>query len=206
MNQQPNFSGEKDRPAYVRFERRAIEDRMASLQAGHYVAKDEDFAIITPVGSKDEVVKIAGEWLQQTKQQVREGRMNPAFAEQYQRLYEAWKRGEEAPPNGTAIKDWQVLSPAQRATVLAANVRTVEDLAAANGEALTRIGMGANQLKQKAETWLKAAKDVGVVVQANTALQAENERLKASVADLSAKNAALASQLQALKGKAPAEA
>ena len=40
------------RPPYVQFEMRAVEDRQASIDAGHYVAKDVAYAIITPAGSR----------------------------------------------------------------------------------------------------------------------------------------------------------
>lgn len=194
----------KERPAYVRFERKPLEDRAASLAAGQYRTKDVDMVIITPVGTKDEVEKVVADWLAQSKQQVQEGRLSPEFGEHYAKAYEAWKRGEEIPLDGTPIKTWPVISPAQRQNCIAANVRTVEDLATANGEALTRIGMGGQELRQKAETWLKASSSVGVVVQANAALNARVAGLEAQVKNLQDRNDALVKQLQAADIKVPA--
>jgi FtsZ-binding cell division protein ZapB len=198
-------AAQKERPAYVRFERQAREDRAASLIAGHFVAVDADFVLITPVGSKDEVVKPVDEWLKQIKTQVREGRMPSEHEIHYVRIYEAWKKGEELPVDGTPIKGWPVLSPAQQTVVLAANVRTVEDLAQANGEALTRIGMQSREIKAKAEHWLKASKDVGVVVQEIAALRVENERLKTDKDEQQKKLDALVARVKALEAK-PVEA
>lgn len=202
---QPNLAGQKERPAYVRFEKQAIEDRAAGLVQGHYVPKDIDFVLITPVGSKDEVVKPVLEWLAQLKEHVRQGRMPSEHEVHYTRVYEAWKKGEELPLSGTPIKGWPVLSPAQQACVIAANVRTVEDLAVANGEALTRIGMQARELKSKAENWMKASKEVGVVVQEIAALKVENERLKTEKDEQQKKIDALAARVKAVEGK-PVEA
>lgn len=187
----------KDRPAYVRFERRPIEDRAASEAKGSHVSKDVDFAVVTPVGTKDEIIKLVSDWMPDLKQKVKEGRLPAQHEEFYVRSYEAWKKNEELPVEGTAIKGWQVISPAQQANILAANVRTVEDLAQASGEALGRIGMGGIELKQKAEAWLKASKDVGVVVQANAALTARCANLEAQVKSLEARNAALVEQVKA---------
>lgn len=187
----------KERPAYIRFERRAIEDRTASVAAGHYVGKDVDFAIVTPVGTKDEIPKLMSDWLPDLKQKVKEGRLPASHEEFYVRAYEAWKKGEEMPLEGTPIKGWQVISPAQQQNCITANIRTVEDLATANGEALTRIGMGGQELRQKAETWLKAAASLGTVVQINAALTAEIANLKVTVESLAKRNEALAQQLKA---------
>lgn len=191
----------KERPAYVRFERKAVEDRTASVLKGSAVMKDVDYAIITPVGTKDEIPRVVSEWLPHLTQQVKEMRLPPDHEQHYRHAYERWKAGEELPLAGTPIKGWQVLSPSAQANVIAANIRTVEDLAAANGEATARIGMGAVEMKQKAENWLRASKDIGTVVQLNAALSSENERLKAAVVALEAKNNELAVKLQAATGQ-----
>lgn len=189
----------KDRPAYVRFERKPVEDRQASVNAGHSVSRDIDYAIVTPVGTKDEIPKLMSDWIPELKQKVKEGRLPASHEEFYIKAYEAWKKGEEAPVDGTPIKDWPVLSPAQRTNCLTANIRTVEDLAVASGEALTRIGMGGQEMKQKAEAWLKASSSIGIVVQENTALKIKAATLEQSVRDLQEKNEKLAQALQAAK-------
>lgn len=192
---------EKDRPAYIRFERRAVEDRAASEREGHFVSKDVDFAIVTPVGTKDEIPRNMAEWIPHLKQQVREGRLPASHEEHYIKCYEAFKKGEDLPTTGTPIKGWPVLSPAQQTNCIAANVRTVEDLAILNGEGAQRIGMGAQEMKSKAEAWLKASKDIGLVVQSNAVLLGENARLKATVESLTAKNNELAAKLQMATGQ-----
>lgn len=169
------------RPPYVQFELRAVEDRAASQDAGHYVAKDVAYAIITPAGSRDRIEKIAEEWLRDMGEQVRQERLPIEWHRHYQTIYAAWKEGREAPETGTSIRQWPVVSPAQVELLINLRIRTVEDLAAANEEAIARMGMGGRALKQKAVDWLASASGIGKNVEVTAALRAENETLKLEI-------------------------
>lgn len=195
----------ENRPSYVRFETQTIEDRAATLANGNYTEKNVDMVIITPIGSKDEIPMFVADWLTQLETHVREERIPRKWRDQYKEAYEAWKKGQEIPLNGTPIKGWSLLSPAQQNNIIAANIRTVEDLATANGEALQRIGMGGQELKQRAEAWLKAAAGAGVLVQENTLLRAKVKQLEHDNAGLLARNQELAGELASLRNavKAP---
>jgi len=174
----------QERPPYVIFERKPVEDRNASISQGRYMTRDVDFAIITPIGSKDRIPKQVDDWFKELEVMVREERMPAAWLEQWKQAYAAWRRGEELPVNGTPIKGWQMLSPAQQSNVISANILTVEDLAQATAEATQRIGMGALELKEKATSWLKASSGPGVLASENAALKGENARLKGQVKGL----------------------
>src|SRR5947208_15336700 len=100
----------KERPAYVRFEKRPIEDRDASIKAGHWVGRDIVYALVTPPGTKDVVVVEAEEWIKRLEREEAEGRIPPQFVDAYKRAFEKYKKGEETPPEGTPIKDWPQLS------------------------------------------------------------------------------------------------
>jgi hypothetical protein len=177
----------EERPAYVRFERVPIEDKQASLKAGHYVAKDVDFALITPPYSKDVYKTKVTQWFVNMDQDVQNGRLRQEWADQYKKSYEHWKNGQEIPLNGTAIKGWGVISPAQQEILLKMNVLTVEDLAGINDEGLRRIGMGSMDWKNKAVAWLAQLKDKGPLTQEVAALKSENVLLKTTVDSLTAK-------------------
>lgn len=180
----------KDRPAYVRFEKRVIEDRDASIKAGHFVGKDVVYALITPPGSKDVIVREVESkkdstgritetgWLDSLDQAVTEGRIPDQYAENYRRAYEKYKKGEEIPLNGTPIKGWPPLSPAQQTNLIAMNVFTVEDLAALNEEGKSRMGMGIVELQRKAQHWLAESQSIGAAVARLTALETEHNDLK----------------------------
>jgi hypothetical protein len=185
------------RPPYVSFEVRPVEDRAASIEAGHYKTRDEDFAIITPQGSKDRTERVAREWFVQMEEQVQQQRMPAEWFRQFKGAFEMWKAGKELPLNGTPILTWPVLSPSQVRSCIDAQVRTVEDLAAANEETIARIGMGGRSLKDKAIAWLDTAKGSGKVTE-------EMAALRASLADANARNDKLQEQLTALAAQVAA--
>lgn len=168
----------------VRFERKAVEDRAASLAAGRAVMRDEDYAIITPPYSKDEVVKGADQFIEDTKRKAAMGIILPEQADRFVHQYDAWKNGQELPLVGTPIRGWPVLTPAQQENLIKVNIPTVEYLAEANDEGLRNIGMGALELKRKAIAWLAQAQDKGPLTQQMAAIQGENDMLKISVATL----------------------
>lgn len=186
----------EERPAYVRFERRPMEDKAASIREGRYVAKDVDFALVTPPYSKDCVEYKVEQWLINMDRNVRAGRIPEKWADQWKASYNSWKNGQEMPLSGTPIKGWGVLSPAQQQTLIAMNCLTVEDLAGINDEGLRRIGMGAIELRDKAKNWLASMKDHGAVTVQLAAMEQENRNLAATVE-------ALKAQVEALKNMIP---
>jgi len=188
----------EDRPAYVRFERRPVEDAAATLKAGRSVCKDVDYALVTPPYSKDCVEYKVKTWLENMDHNIRRKRIPAEWAKQWKEQYKQWQEGNEAPVNGTDIKNWSVLSPAQVQNLLSAGCRTVEDLAQANDQAIRSIGMGANDLKRKAVTYLQAATDHGPVVMQNAQLERENSELKGTIASMKAQLDALSGQVHAL--------
>ncbi|MCK9622144.1 MAG: hypothetical protein M0R47_16610 [Methylobacter sp.] len=169
---------------FVRFERIAVEDAAASREAGHYVAKDVDMANITPPYSKDVMKYKVVAWLGQLKIDAMNARIPADWVEKYTAAYEAWKRGQEMPVDGYPIKGWGVISPAQQETLIKLHILTVESLAAANDEGLRRIGMGAHDLKNKADAWLKQLKKAGPATVEIAALKKENAGLLAAVSGL----------------------
>jgi hypothetical protein len=153
----------EDRPAYVRFERVAIEDVVETLAQGHYVAKDVDMALITPPYSKDVMKYKVKAWFDILDQDVRNNRIPQRWVDNYKEAYRAFQNGQELPVNGSPIRGWGVISPAQQETLIKMNVLTVEDLAAMNDEGMKRVGMGGIDLKNKAKAWLLQLKDVGAL-------------------------------------------
>ena len=191
-----DVSNREERPAYVRFERRPIEDKEASLREGRYMAKDVDFALITPPYSKDCVEQKVTRWIEDLDRGLRDGRIPKQWVDLWKDGYHKWQNGQEVPLHGTPILGWGVVSPAQQKMLIAINCLTVEDLAQVNDEGMKRIGMGGLELRNKAKNWLNSVKDHGGVTIQMTALQQENNNLKASLEGLKA-------QVEALKGMIP---
>lgn len=181
------------RPPYVIFATRTKEDRTATLQKGHYVSTGYDVAIVRQAGNKDSIEVEVGEWFTRISK-------IPDYApwlDGFRTAYELWKKGQTAPLEGTAIKDWGVLSPEIRELLLGLTIHTVEDLAVANEATLQRIGIGAREWKLKAMAWLEAANDLGSVSQ-------EVVNLRELVREQSVQLAAVRSELAVMNMQARA--
>ncbi len=175
----------QERPVYVRFEMREVEDRAASVKEGHYVGRDVPFALITPPGGNLVMDRIAQEWL--------DSKQGDQFHKHYCEIFRAWKEGEAEPEFGTSIRSWPVASPANIAACYSANIKTVEDLATANAQAIQRIGMGGVALQQKALAWLQSSQDKGKTAEEVATLRRDNEALNERVSELTKQVEALLS-------------
>lgn len=185
-------------PAFVKFERRPIKNVAESLAQGKYVAQDVDYVIITPAYSKDELAKKASVWLGDLDMHVTNQRMPPEQADRYKRAYDAWKNGQELPLDGTPIRGWGVISPAQQETLIQMQVLTVERLSTMTDEGIRRYGMGAVDLKNKAAAWLSQLQDKGPLVMENAALKADVAHLTGSVEALTEQVAQLMAQAKGM--------
>jgi hypothetical protein len=197
MNIDGSLMERKDKPAYVRFERRPIEDKAATMKEQRLVMKDIDYAIITAPYSKDEFIIKVDSWFAQMKIDVSNGKTPKEWEGMYREAYQHWQNGQEMPLNGTAIRGWGVISPAQQETLIRMNVRTVEDLASINDEGLRRVGMGAIDLKNKANAWLAQLQDKGPLTIKMSALQQELENMKVRQATLEEQNEKLKAMVPA---------
>jgi hypothetical protein len=174
----------QERAPLVRFEMRAVENRAESMRQGRYVADDVAYVIVTPAGSKDEFENEAEIWLASIRERARRNEFNPEWARYFEQNYKAWQEGQELPEMGTPLKTWPLLSPAKIAMYLQASVRTVEDLAGLTEEGIKNCGMGARMDKQTAANWLETATK-GADAGRMSALESENQTLKAQVSELS---------------------
>lgn len=175
---------EEPKPPFVRFEVRAIEDRGATIEAGHYVGQDVVFAIVTPAGTRERLEKNADDWLAGIEEGVKQERIPPSWFDTYKKALENFKSAQETPEFGTPVKDWPGASPSQIKTLVDINVTTVEELSTANEETLSRLGMGGRALKQKAIIWLESSGDQGKITEEMTRLSVKNEELEASNIEL----------------------
>jgi hypothetical protein len=175
------------RPPYVEFKQVAVEDRNASIEAGHRVTKNVNMAYVMQIGSKDQTEKIAEDWIAQLKRKAMENEYPEAWANHFETKFKDWMAGRETPENGYPIREWAVLSPAEVENLLSIKIRTVEDLAAATEELLQK-SLGLRTLKQKAQAWLESANSSAEKL---TALSIENVQLKETVERLNERLLAL---------------
>jgi len=168
------------RPPYTEFKVIAKDDPKKSVELGYRVTKDVEMAFIMQPGSKDQVEMIASEWLASIKRKSLEGRADaypPDWVDAFHKKYEAWKSGMEPPLNGTSVKQWALLSPAQAENFISLRILTIEDVAAMTEEAMARLGMGGRNLREQAREWLKGK-------QIADAAMTENLELKKRVQEL----------------------
>ena len=144
---------------YVHFETNVAESKD---EAGHPIYKNIYHAYITPAGGKDEVVKVAEEWIADLKRKGDTRGPFDAAANEYgvwyqhfSKAFEAYKSGEEMQGLGTPLRACLAFLKSEVMQAERAHIYSIEDLAACNEEALGRMGMGARNLKDKAQEILK---------------------------------------------------
>lgn len=185
---------------YIDFELHPIEDRDASIKAGHPVFKDQEMAILTMPGGQLVVPKpvtpqLLHEW------QFGDGQRKPPAPHAFN-AYQAWKNNQEIPLEGTDIRNWPGVTPAQVKTCHGANIRTLEDLASANDEAVRLLGMGGRALVQKAKAYLESA-DQNKSSEQIAALTVRVEELAESLTSKDEQIAELEQQLKDAQTPAP---
>ena len=182
-------------PPYVKFVVRAVEDRTALLENGKYGFRNVTIAQITRPGQRDTHEAEPEQWLAQLQKRSADGMIPDTWYPHFKRQYAAWKEGLDMPVNGTPIRGWPVLLPAQQENLLQYGFRTVEDLAAADEAAVQRVGLGGVRTRDLARTWLEAAADTGTAVAKLDALQVENTGLKDQLASQAERLRALEQRL-----------
>ena len=182
------------RPPFVTFEQRPVEDRDASIAAGGIVMRDVDYVIVRQIGSKDTVEKVATEWLADIEKAAGQGSYPGEWARHFRDKYTAFKAGQAEPEMGLSVRQWPSLSKAQAENLVAAGVRTVEDVAAMNEPTMQRVGMGARELKNKAKAYLES-RDTNKAAERIAALEAQ-------LSDAKSRNESLEARLAALEASA----
>lgn len=170
------------RAPFVRFEEQECGiNSEASEKAGRPIPKVELMACITPSGSKDEVVKIASEWLTQIRNKAIRGEFPPDWVEIFTKQHEAHLKGHELPREGTPIRTWQMLTRDQQNRVLFNNITTVEDLELVPDGSLGNLGLDGRVMRDLARAWIAEGKDKGAVAlelaNANAKLLAQQEQI-----------------------------
>lgn len=110
---------------------------------------------------------------------------NPVVWSVLKPAYEAWKAGEEAPVEGTPLEAWPGLTRSQVAAFKLINLRSVEDVAAANDATMDRMGMGARALVRRAQSFLEArTSGVAAIAAAKAEADAKIKMLEERLAEL----------------------
>lgn len=181
------------RPPFVRFEDRSVEDREATIAQGRLMMKSETWAFIHAIGSRDVVEREVSEWFLALRAQVQRRQYPAEWLAAFERKYAEHSSGQEPSVDGTHVRDWATIDRATAQNLISASILTVEDVAAMNEEAMKRVGMNARTLKQKAQDWLKMADKRKGAAELEQ-LRAENGNLKARMEGLEVQIAKLVAE------------
>lgn len=151
----------KEQFPLIRFEKVATEDRNASIQAGRRITKDVDMVFVKQIGEKDEVMRDANEWIKQLYEKASgDNGMKPSIPMEWhefaKKSYDSWQKGYEAPRDGTPVREWPILTPAQVQNLHTMHTFTVEEIAKWTENAVVMYGMGGRELRDKARLWLES--------------------------------------------------
>jgi hypothetical protein len=142
------------------------EDKKQSAIAGHPVFTEREFCKIVIPGDKQSLY------------------YQPATDEKRRKFpnaYQAFKQRETKPiVEGMPIEQWPQITRAQAMTFRAANIHTVEALAAVHDGNIDKIGNNMRELRAKAQAFLATAKDTA----ASQKLAVENQHLKDQMATM----------------------
>jgi hypothetical protein len=165
----------------IEFYTEVFEDEAASQKAGKYVGKEVEM-----------VRKTMG------MNSASEDRASDSDRDRWSKEYEAFKKGEEAPVDGSPIAECPLFSKLQSEELKREGILTLEDLLAVPDNRLP--GPGMKTLRDKARAFLDAAQDKGVIAAEVAKLRKENESLMAKMEDLTEQINSLAQK----KGKVKA--
>ena len=106
------------------------------------------------------------------------------YAQLHAEPYAAFKAGAEYKGSGTPIGELSFISRSKAEELKRLNIHTAEALAGLDGEKLQRLGMGARDLKDRAMAWISDAAehaDIARIHDENAALRSQMDALKAQL-------------------------
>lgn len=109
---------------------------------------------------------------------------DPAAWRALEPYYEAWRKGQEEPVNGTSLDVCAFLTKGQIKALKEIYIRSVEDLAGMDDTAMQHIGMGARAMKTKAQAFLDANKGHAVIAEKMAEKDRQIENLTLQLSDL----------------------
>jgi hypothetical protein len=158
---------------FVTFYTDAVEFPIESEKAGRPIFKDVPFIRITIPGDTNNII---------------EHRAKSADFLKYPKAYEMYQRGERGGHTGTPLEQWPQITRAQVKEAKYFECHTVEQMSLLSDAHCQKLGMGFAELRNKAKAYLAAAAGTAD----STSQAAENERMRAEIAEMRAQMAQLA--------------
>lgn len=127
-----------------------------------------------------------------TNEKIARLKKSPELWPPLEKAYDAWKKGQEEPADGTPLAVWPGVNSAQADRLRGLHIRTVEDVAGMNDADMDRLGMGARSLRDKAKAFVLAKQGQAQIAEAMADKDKQISALTEQVAELSASVKALA--------------
>lgn len=156
-----------DSKLFVVFFNGAVVNDAKSLEAGRPIHDDVEMVKIIIPGQRDSVVAYA----------------TPDYQYRFPKQWAQFKNNKEQVGSGTPLSELTWMTAAQVADLKAMNVHTVEQLAGIS-DAQAHSFMGFHGLKQRAETYLEAARGNAPLVKMQAALEDRDEQIAALQAQI----------------------
>lgn len=157
----------QERNMFVTFYTDAVELTYESEQQGRPIFKDVPFVKIIVPGDMNNVIERVADENDKLK---------------YPNAWARFVAQEAEAIEGTPLEQWPQITRSLLKECKYFEVHTVEQLAGLSDSHLSRMGMGFQELRRKAQAWLQAAEGTA----ATTAQAAENEKLRSMIDDLQA--------------------
>lgn len=128
-----------------------------------------------------------------------DGLVKDEHRKRFPREYAAFKAGLDAPEAGTPIAQMPGITRSQAEELAFSHVKTIEALANLPDDLLSKaVGMGGHALRAKAQRWIEATNGAAPMEK----LAAENDQLKAMMAEMQARMEAMEKAQAAQSAKA----
>lgn len=162
-------------------------DAELSKEKGYEVPRLVTFILITPHGHKGDPMEfIADEFIERKNKDVKEGRYDPNWVQEFKTGLALWREGKEIPRHGTPLITWERLLKSRREQ-LAPMYPTIEDLAAVPDGALGNIGLDGRVLRDMAIGDIKAKTDLSPIVKELAEANEDKRRMQEQIDSLVAK-------------------
>ncbi len=123
-------------------------------------------------------------WLEQLAEKRKNGFITPEYYDYCKAAFERYMKNEEDPIDGVPLKEWRGATESIKKRAIDIGVNTVQKAADMTEEAMQAIGIGARELKRKAQAWLEADNSPTRMAHQMVALQEENRGLLERLAAL----------------------
>jgi hypothetical protein len=154
---------ESARGLLVSFEYVAVMDDARSAEEGRPVFVDKEFIEIRSPNDPNSVVHREADHKDRAT---------------YPQTYKAWKDGAAEALSGTPLKKWTYISASQVALLGFRGIRTVEQFVDVSDDGCHQLGHGFLELRNKAQVWLKDAKDSSSSARHAAELEARDSRIR----------------------------